>query len=844
MENNNYYIPFILGEETRPKIELFETDNEYSIDITHSIFYKQYCTALSSVAELISYNKTFENANHHKTRNNIIIFTGDRGSGKTSCMMTVKELLCENHKKSEHYEKIKISPNKKSLLTNTTFHQLETIGPIYFDQNHNIIDLFLGSLYAKFTNEEKKGEEKLRIYNYKPQDLTNRGELLNKFSEVKKNLTLLYNKECLSEYDNLEELKNLTASMNLRNSMYDLVQTYIKYMYKEGDQLIIDIDDIDLNIANAYEMIEQIRKYLKIPGLIILMSLKIDQLANVVNIKNLKEYEVLLNIDSPKYREICHKMVENFLVKTFPLSQRVKLPKINDILNRKFKFIHPNSFPDGKKEKELTPLKEGLLALIYQKTGLLFYNTPKHPSFIIPTNLRELLNFIHKLYDLEDAKDHLEAIPNIFYFKDYFFNTWCTNYLPIEYLKQIRKANKIIEPFYTNKLILTILQETFPILRTIQKEDSEEKSKNKSELCLILDNKNMAFNISLGDVLACIDWLEKVCVDQKELMFLFAIKVFYTINLYENFKYKNEYMINDKDKNYTLTNNEIGYFDILNGNFFNSEYLNIAPYKENKSSRTKRDINCKAIKMLWKYANNINITIDKEDNYLNEFKDLLNSVTAEDKKETLKKMAELFMLTTSYVIDSQQNYLLYRKRNTAYYDFSIHSNREKVCFDILSIFYNILDIKRTYSKYDIKIENNTNDAVSKESEEEIQLMEYPLYKEVLEEVKSKYTLTEDNKTKDRLTYITNIRQVEIIEQISLHLQRNRPKSSNTLDIYKDIFSSLADFSTKSYDTHNSKGNNYSYSFFNVFKKLMEEIENNKSLKDIFNSIIDGKIETK
>ena len=831
MENNNNYIPFILGEETRPKIELFETDNEYSIDITQSIFYKQYCTALSSVAELISYNKTFENANHHKTRNNIIIFTGDRGSGKTSCMMTVKELLCENHKKSEHYEKIEISPNKKSLLTNTTFHQLETIGPIYFDQNHNIIDLFLGSLYAKFTNEEKKGEEKLRIYNYKPQDLTNRGELLNKFSEVKKNLTLLYNKECLSEYDNLEELKNLTASMNLRNSMYDLVQTYIKYMYKEGDQLIIDIDDIDLNIANAYEMIEQIRKYLKIPGLIILMSLKIDQLANVVNIKNLKEYEVLLNIDSPKYREICHKMVENFLVKTFPLSQRVKLPKINDILNRKFKFIHPNSFPDGKKEKELTPLKEGLLALIYQKTGLLFYNTPKHPSFIIPTNLRELLNFIHKLYDLEDAKDHLGAIPNLFYFKDYFFNTWCTNYLPIEYLKQIRKANKIIEPFYTNKLILTILQETFPILRTIQKEDSEEKSKNKSELCLILDNNNMAFNISLGDVLACIDWLEKVCVDQKELMFLFAIKVFYTINLYENFKYKNEYKTNDKDNNYTFTNNEIGYFDILNGNFFNSEYLNIAPYEDGKLSRTRKEINCKAVRILWEYANNSEeATCDKENKDLDKLRNMIYSITSEPKKETLKKMAVFFMLTTSYAIDAGHNYFLYRKRNTVYYDFSIRSNREKVCFDILSIFYNILDIKRTYSKYNFDI-----------TAQNTPVTEYlPLYEEVLKEVRREYKLNTNNKEEDLLTYITNIRQVEIIEQISLHLQRNRPKSSNTLDIYKDIFSSLADFSAKSYKTNNSGENSYSYSFFKVFKELMEDIKKDDSLQKIFNYIIDSK----
>lgn len=839
MGKSNAYIPFVLGEETRPKIETFETEQKYSIDITQSIFYEQYCTALSSVAELISYNKIFKDANQHKTRNNIIVFTGDRGSGKTSCMMTVKELLCNMRNKEELFSRLgNITDSMKELLVKTNFHDLETIGPMYFDCNHNILELFIGTLYNKFIEKERDGIEK---YNsYCPKISNNRDELFNKFSEAKRNLSLIYKKDVISEYDNLEDLKNLTASMNLRKSLWNLVQTYISYMYGKEHQLVLDIDDIDLNMTNAYVTIEQIRKYLKIPGLIILMSVKLDQLANVIRIEHSKEYKLLLDIDPTKYYEVVNKLVEKHLTKVFPLSQRIKLPKIKDLLDKNFKIIHTCTFPDGEKEKELTPLKEGMLALIYQKTGLLFYNTTKHPNYIIPSNLRELLNFIHQLYKLRDASSHNEAISNLFYFKDYFFNTWCTNNLKEKYLKQIREAKRIIEPFYINKLILNTLVEHFPILTEVQ-EEKNKQIKNNPELTFILDKDNRAFNISLGDVLACIDWLEKVCVDQKELMFLFAIKVFYTIHLYENFKYKDEYTNNkENNNNYTLTNNEIGYLDILNGNFFNSEYLDIAPNEDGKLSRTKRDIYCQAVKMLWEYANGLEIIFDEENRELNELSDMINKITSENEKEVLKKMTEFFMLATSYVIDSNQNYFLYRRRNTVYYNYFINPRRKKVCFDILSIFYNILDIKKTYSKYGIEIENYTNDAVSKESALKTQLMSYPLYKEVLDKIKDTYQLTEDIKAEDRLTYITNIRQVEIIEQISHHLQRNRPRSSNILDIYKNIFSSLADFSAKSYDTHKSKGNNYSYSFFNVFKKLMTDINKDDSLKEIFNWIIDSK----
>lgn len=814
MPQNPQYIPFILGEETRPKIESFITNDKYSIDITQSIFYKQYCLALSCVAELVSYNEEFKNANQHKTRNNIIIFTGDRGSGKTSCMMSVKELLCNTEHKKELYHKLSnLSDSARNLLTNTAFHELETIGPMYFDSNHNILELFIGNLYIKFKEKECERQQSYHAY---PQNSThsNKEKLLNRFSEAKRNLSLLYKKDCISEYDNLEELKDLAASMNLRTSLCELVQEYIKYMYGEKHQLILDIDDIDLNMTNAYETIEQIRKYLKIPGLIILMSVKLGQFANVVRIKHAKEYETLIDINQDKYYEVVNKLTERHLTKTFPLSQRVKLPKVKDLLDKSFKIIHPCTFPDGEKEKYLGTLNKELLALIYQKTGLLFYNAAKHPSYIIPSNLRELLNFIHHLYDLNDAKNHIEAISNLFYFKDYFFNTWCTNNLEEKYLKHIREANRIVEPLYTNKLILKILLQHFPILYTLQDERS------KSELTYILDTENKTFNISLGDVLACIDWLEKTSVDQKELMFLFAIKVFYTINLYENFKYKDEYQNRNEVNNNNLSNNEIGYYDILNGNFFNSEYLNIAPSEKGKSSRTKKEINCKLIKQIWEYENKPKKTSNDQEIFK-----LLQSVGNE---ETLKKMAEFFMLSTSYTIDASYNPSLYRRRNTVYYNYTINSNRNKACFDILSIFYNISDISKTYEKYNVKEE----------------LATCPLYKEIINQIKLTYNTNDDSKAQNLLTYITNIRQIEVIEQISLHLQLNRPKHSNILEIYKDIFDNLAKFSVNSHNINNSNGNNYSYSFFNVFKELMENIEKKDSLKKIFEKIMDEEKDTK
>lgn len=95
MENTKTF-KFVLGEETRPKIESFNDRK----DIKNSIFFEQYKKALECIADFVvqspddSQNQS-DNANFTKQQsyNNIFVFIGDRGSGKTSCMLTVNDII-------------------------------------------------------------------------------------------------------------------------------------------------------------------------------------------------------------------------------------------------------------------------------------------------------------------------------------------------------------------------------------------------------------------------------------------------------------------------------------------------------------------------------------------------------------------------------------------------------------------------------------------------------------------------------------------------------------------------------------------------------------------------------
>lgn len=78
-------------------------------------------------------------------------------------------------------------------------------------------------------------------------------------------------------------------STHLKKNLYELVNYFLKLEAKGEEisktKLLVAIDDLDLCSDNVYKMAEQIRKYLIIPNVIIIMAIKVPQLENCIREK-------------------------------------------------------------------------------------------------------------------------------------------------------------------------------------------------------------------------------------------------------------------------------------------------------------------------------------------------------------------------------------------------------------------------------------------------------------------------------------------------------------------------------------------------------------------------------
>lgn len=94
-------------------------------------------------------------------------------------------------------------------------------------------------------------------------------------------------------------------------------------------------------------------------------------------------------------------MAERYLTKLFPHSQRVYMPDIEDLLNRKLVIT------SHMKTCEFPSVQQCVPELIFQKTRYLFYNSPVHASYIVPRNLRDLRQIIKLLWNMDDYKESM-----------------------------------------------------------------------------------------------------------------------------------------------------------------------------------------------------------------------------------------------------------------------------------------------------------------------------------------------------------------------------------------------------------------------------------------------------
>jgi hypothetical protein len=465
-------------------------------------------------------------------------------------------------------------------LNQYDFQILDMIDPSFFENNANILETIVGKMFKRF-NDEMKTSNCNRNNN---DDYTNKKNLIDKFATVQNNFKSLINiKKDQSFGDSLEALESLADGAELKKSIQDLFTCYIQFFCNTKEKksyIVIPIDDIDINTRHAYIMVEQIRKYFIMPNIIILISLKIDQLSLVIKKELAQEFK---DIDAKKWKALDYEeMADRYLEKLLPQAYRIYLPDMSASLNEELKIL-PNKDVNPDDYPSYHSIAHAVTEFIFQKTRFLFYHMQGTVSYIVPRNLRELRHIIYQLCKMPNYKkkeDGGNTEYNKHAFKQYFFETWVENNLDDDGRKIVQEILKITDATLMNKTVISeLLKKRFKDLLSYSKE-------SKEELNYIINQQNVAYNISIGDVIAIIDYIEERCPSDSDKKLLFFIRSLYSIKLYEYYDEMTELKKDKMKKTHsqstipvlpaeTIFEGVNNLEKLVGGNYINSKIVNL-----------------------------------------------------------------------------------------------------------------------------------------------------------------------------------------------------------------------------------------------------------------------------
>lgn len=513
------------GDENCARVEnIYEENN---------IFYQSYVHAVFAVERIIEsaekYIRENDNSKLLGYANNMIVFSAERGEGKTSAMisfgaaMEEMEAECDRKNVKNMWE--------TSALT-SRFCVLNSIDPTFMEDNESILKIILSRMFTLF----KTNWEECRKCG-RAEDLNQeKDKIMELFRQCYRDIDILKQKNGKENvYDDLYYLADLGDSTNLKVSLYELIRHFLKFLKeysKDGNlYLIIEIDDVDLNAEKAYDILEDLRKYMMLPNVIILLSADLKQLRQALENKYIKDYERVLKYNGSMRIRECRNMAERYIEKVFPVIQQIHLPKISKCINAdrenlsieyqvengengQFKNILKTADGD---ETTINNYQQILLRLIYEKTCLILLEK-NYLHDLLPQKMRELTHFLEymstlKSYDecfswtecLEyyytkrenDAeKEKVKALEdkiwtryeNLKRFGEYLEEYWCPYYLSQEQqdvYKNIQNADLKEQKEQVTKIVLKYLK----VHEFVEEGDIEENIGEIEKLVRTLSQK-------------------------------------------------------------------------------------------------------------------------------------------------------------------------------------------------------------------------------------------------------------------------------------------------------------------------------------------------------------------
>lgn len=772
-------IHFTIGEEFTPKVERVEDfPTSYFKDIYKKVF---------PVVEQITLEKPSEELN------NIIAFIGDRGSGKTSCMRSVANVLINQHGElvEDRYLNAKADEH--------VYQTIDLIDPSFFEEKTNILEITIAKMFTTFRKYAKENEQDC----YDAERVECKRQLIEAFQQVKEDIDQLCSD---TQGESLDTLISKAAALNLKGSLRNLVHKYLAYFRQPEGTLILMVDDLDLHTSFAYQMVEQIRKYLMLPNVLICMAVKLEQLKYIIKKHFAYEFQILNQKGSMD--DLLEAMSERYLEKLIPHERRFYLPDLEVNFYRSL-VIHRDA--NDKEGILYNSIREAVLTLIFKKTRFLFYNTKGKTSYIVPRNLRELRTIISLLFNMQDYwEGNVRPEYNKQLFLKYIFETWIPNNLSKENQRIVYTLNRS-DVVNRNKVLIDLLGD-----RLHYNDSKMNRREIDKSLDSIVDVLNKPYNISIADIQLLLNELELQNTDSDNYKLIFAIKTLYSIWLYKYYDEQTEIPEIDKANIPEVFKSEFmadtsNYIKLIGGSFIDVSVNELIPAADFKSnSRANRVIN----------GNFLNTIISKLNEAHKNGASHISLIYEENGVETEYsidfdagvQMVEFFALMVSRIRDDKRR--PYRMLNEIYYDFGASLNHRNYYFDIMSCMFNLLDIPKAYARFDnlVELEKHTSES---------------LYKSF------------QNKYSDRLASKVSIRNMEVLDEFTLHLNQKRPKgSSNDIEVLYHFFDSAGEFEIFTYDEETDELHyKIAFEFLkDIFADWLKKVANDSTLSKIFNGL--------
>ncbi|MDS0524656.1 DUF815 domain-containing protein [Clostridium sp. SHJSY1] len=473
---------------------LFKTKLEDLNEVNNSIFKDVYLRAIEGFDRIIDYvEQNAEEYYDNYDYNNVISFIGNRGSGKTSTMKSFRNSL--------DYEVLKnIEVKEYKEIKENRFELLNIIDSRSLSDEKSILEIIVYNMYKNFKDKE--------VFD----NITDMIDLDNEFNKVYNDISLLKG----DRNEDSNSLAEITSLMAIKEHIKNLVDKYIDYMsynkiinnIAKNKFLVISIDNFDISSFSLKKSLNELRKYLSVQNIIILMTVNFKEETN-------DEINILLENVIPYNRRIY--------IKSLNL-QNLKLE-----IDRKYFRNIPNVVEET--------AQQTIISILFLKLNYIIA-TQKHFNSIIPSNLSKFIELII----------FLDTIKNEYPYEKKIEITYM--YLEKEVIKEVKdEENRLFLKKFLNSNSSYINKQALTYINSLiyeNKNDLSDDGELWDDISYVKEKKLLLEEgrINLGDIVTWIKRFENLIDNDDERKFIEIFKVIYTIKLLEIFYTNPEILLN------------------------------------------------------------------------------------------------------------------------------------------------------------------------------------------------------------------------------------------------------------------------------------------------------------